>query len=57
MVIHFGYLAKVINVKTAFLYGDLEEEIYMECHKAMSNMRKDDYIILNKCIYGLVQEV
>ena len=29
MVIHFGFLAKIGNVKTALLYGDLEEEIYM----------------------------
>ena len=24
MVLHFGYLAKIVDVKTAFLYGDLE---------------------------------
>ena len=28
MVLHFGYLAKIVNVKKAFLYGDLKEEIY-----------------------------
>ena len=55
MIFHFGLLAKVVDVKTAFLYGDLEEEVYMECPQGMSNSSKDDCIILNKCIYGLVQ--
>ena len=27
MVLHFGYLAKIVDVETAFLYVDLEEEI------------------------------
>ena len=26
MVLHFGYSAKIVDVETAFLYGDLEEE-------------------------------
>ena len=55
MALHFGYSAKIVDVETAFLYGDLEEEIYMECPQAMSDVTKDDCIILNKCIYGLVQ--
>ena len=25
MVLHFGYLAKIVNVETTFLYNDLEE--------------------------------
>ena len=57
MVLHFGYSSKIVGIKTAFLYGDLEEEIYMECPKGMSDVKKDDCIILNKCIYGLVQAV
>ena len=55
MVLHFGYLDKIVNIETAFLSGDLEEEIYMECPQGMSNIQKDDCIILNKFIYGLVQ--
>ena len=35
-------------VETTFLYGDLEEEIYMECPLDMLN-------ISNKSIYDLVQ--
>ena len=45
MVLHFGYLAKIVDVKTAFLYGDLEEEIYMECPQGMAGTKKDDCII------------
>ena len=55
MMLHFGYLTKIVNIETAFLYGDLEEEIYMECPQGMANIKKDDCIILNKCIYGIVQ--
>ena len=55
MVIHFGYSAQIVDVETAFLYMDLEEEIYMECPQGMSDVGKVDCIILNKCIYGLVQ--
>ena len=54
MVIHFGFLAKIVNVETAFLYGDLKEKIYKECPQGVLNVGKDD--ILNKCIYGIVQE-
>ena len=55
MVLHFGYLAKIVNIETAFLYGDLKEKNYMECSQGMHDVKKDDCIILNKCIYGLVQ--
>ena len=53
MVIHFGFSAKIVNVETAFLYGDLEEKIYMECPQSMSDVGKND-CILNKCLYSLV---
>ena len=55
MAIHFGLLALIVNVDTALFYGDLEEDIYMECTQGMLDIDKDDYIILNKCIYILVQ--
>ena len=54
MVLHFGYLAKIVNIETS-LYRDMEEEIYMECSQGMSNMQKDNCVILNKWTYGLVQ--
>ena len=41
MVIHFGFLAKIVNVETVFLFGYLEEEIYMECPQGMTDLNKD----------------
>ena len=40
MVLNFGYSAKIAGTETTFLYGDLEEEMYMECPQGMSNVRK-----------------
>ena len=37
-----------------FSCGDLEEQIYMECLPGLKP-NEDDTLILNKCIYGLVQ--
>ena len=51
----FGLSGKIADVETAFLYGDLEEDIYMECPAGMIGVTKDDVLSLNKCIYGLVQ--
>ena len=42
MIIHFGFLAKIVDVGTAFVCGNLEEEMYMECSQGMSNVSKDD---------------
>ena len=39
------------------MYGDLEEEIYVDCPQGMSNVGSDDCSNLKKCIYGLVQAV
>ena len=55
MVLHFGYSTKIVNLEMDFLYRALEQEIYMECLHGMSNIKKDNFIILNKFIYGLVQ--
>ena len=44
----------VVDIETAFLYGDLEEEIYMESPQG-TNITKYDCTILIKCIYGFVQ--
>ena len=53
MVLHFSHLAETVKIQTAFLHRDLKEEISMECPKGMSNVKEDNCIILNKCIYGL----
>ena len=37
MALHLGYLAKIVDIETAFLYRDLEEEIYMECPQDTSS--------------------
>jgi len=44
--------AKIIDVSTAFLYGDLEEDIYMKCNEVHG---KDEVLHLLHAIYGLVQ--
>jgi hypothetical protein len=45
-----------MDVKTAFLNGDLEEEIYMEQLEGWVVKGKEDYIcLLKKAIYGLKQ--
>ena len=43
-------MTKIVNEESVFLYGDLEEEIY-ECPQGMSDVGKDDCIILNKNIW------
>jgi len=45
-----------IDVKTAFLYGDLEEEIYMKQLDGFHVEGKEDYVCrLRKSLYGLKQ--
>ena len=44
--------AKIINVSTEFLYGDLEEDIYMKCSEVHG---KDEALHLLHAIYSLVQ--
>ena len=36
----FGLLAKRVDIKTAFLYEDLKEEIYMECPQVFTVLEK-----------------
>ena len=43
-----------INVKTAYLYGDLDEEVYMEPPEGVENPDGHVYL-LRKAIYGLKQ--
>jgi len=53
--IYFKLTAKIVDVETAFLYGKLTEEIYMECPPGMKEGTKDKVLLLHQCIYGLVQ--
>ena len=43
-----------MDVKTAFLHGDLDKKIYIEQSKDFKVKRKNDYVCkLNKSFYGL----
>ncbi|KAE9621528.1 putative RNA-directed DNA polymerase [Lupinus albus] len=43
-----------MDVKTAFLHGDLEEEIYMKQPEGFQVEGKEDYVCrLRKSLYGL----
>jgi hypothetical protein len=53
-MIVYNYKALIFDVETAFLMGDLEERIYMDCPKGMSH-EPDECLLLIKTIYGLVQ--
>ena len=54
-MIVFCLTGKIVDVEMAFLYGDLDEEIYMECPKGMVGVTEKDVLLLQKCMYGLVQ--
>ncbi|HEV7737689.1 MAG TPA: reverse transcriptase domain-containing protein, partial [Chlamydiales bacterium] len=45
-----------MDVKTAFLHGELEEELYMEQPEGMKEPGKENWVaVLNKSLYGLRQ--
>jgi Reverse transcriptase (RNA-dependent DNA polymerase) len=54
-----NWTSETIDVETAFLYGDLTEEIYMTIPKGLEEFTNrqltDKCVKLNKSIYGLVQ--
>ena len=58
MLMH-GLKAKIVDVETAFLHGDLNEDIYMDCPPGLQETLGED--VRNKCLqllkatYGLVQ--
>ena len=52
--VYYGMDSKIFDVETAFLHGDLEELIYMECPQGMDH-GDDEVLLLVKTIYGLVQ--
>jgi len=46
----------IIDIESAFLYGDLDEEIYIELPDGMTGF-EDECLLLLKAIYWLVQAV
>ena len=50
-------MAKIVNIETLFYMENLKKKFTWVCPQGMSDVGKDENIILNKCIYGLVQAV
>ena len=51
---------EIVDIETAFLYGELEEEICMKIPEGLSihsdiEYSEEDCLILDRSIYGLVQ--
>ena len=49
-----GLKAKIVDIETAFLHGNLEEEIYMDAPEGIG-ATEDEVVKLEQTIYGLVQ--
>jgi hypothetical protein len=56
LVAMHDYELEQLDVKTAFLHGDLEEDIYMDQPDGFIVPGKENYVCkLNKSLYGLKQ--
>jgi hypothetical protein len=54
LVAHYDIALEQMDVKIAFLHGDLEQEIYMEQPKGFSQPRYEHLVCkLKKSLYGL----
>ena len=40
LALHFSYLVETVNVENTFLYGNLEEEVYMESPHGISHVKR-----------------
>ncbi len=50
----FGLSAKILDVKTTFLYRDFDEEVFMSCPEGLDGVTDQEALKLQKCIYVLV---
>ena len=60
LTIQNNWVSEIVDVVTAFLYGDLEELIFMTSLEGLdkyqgNNFEFDNCVVLEKSIYGLVQ--
>lgn len=54
LVVQFNLLLKQIDVKSVFLYGDLDDKIYMKQLKEFIKKSNENLIcLLEKSLYGL----
>ena len=53
-MIIFKLCGKLVDVETAFLHGDIDVEIYIDCPPGLES-EPDECVQLNHTIYGLVQ--
>ena len=56
-----GPMAEIVDVETDFLYGELEEEIYMDLPVGFNEVMElegnnDECVVLDRAIYWLVQD-
>jgi Reverse transcriptase (RNA-dependent DNA polymerase) len=50
----WGLVAVLLDVEFAFLNGELEEHIYMECPEGVV-CQADEVVVLEQSMYGLVK--
>ena len=50
-----GWQGRIIDVVTAFLNGDLEEEVYLEVPEGYNGCNENECLLLLKSMYGLAQ--
>ena len=55
-----NWIGEIVDIETAFLYGDLEEEIYLKVPEGIETVTgevytNEDCMVLQKSMYGLVQ--
>jgi len=56
LIAHYNLELEQMDVKTAFLHGDLDEVIYMKQPPGYINKSKSDHVyLLKRSLYGLKQ--